>query len=150
MPNLSNDYERLSNAARDFLFQSHRMLINGRMVGAKSGAELSVTDPTNLLSAGQVPPAAEADVNLTVEAARRASESGAWRGATSSTRERLILRLAELVEQDRTLFAEIEAVGGVKDSGLGHDLGRGSRAAELSDQGQCRQYHLNQRPEFAR
>jgi phenylacetaldehyde dehydrogenase len=110
VPELSNDYQRLSNSARDFLFHSHGMLIDGQMVGAKSGAELSVIDPTNLKTVGQVPSAAEADVNLAVAAAQRALETGAWSGATSGTRERLILKLAELVERDRTLFAEIEAV----------------------------------------
>jgi phenylacetaldehyde dehydrogenase len=107
---LSNDYHRLSQAARNFLFRSHGMLIDGQLVGARSGAELSVVDPTNLETVGHVPSAAAADVELAVGAARRALESGAWSQATAGTRERLILKLADLVERDRTLFAEIEAV----------------------------------------
>jgi len=110
MTELDNDYGRLSETSRDFLFRSRGMLINGVMVPAKSGAELAVTDPTNLKTIGHVPAAGQSDIDTAVEAARRALGSGPWSNATAGYRERLMLRLADLVERDRVLFAELESV----------------------------------------
>jgi len=109
MPELSNDYSRLSAATRRFLFRSHQMLVNGLLVAAKSGAEIEVVDPTNQVVLGKVPAAAAADVHEAVDAARRALE-GPWGQASAGQRERLILKLADLVERDRQVLAEIEAV----------------------------------------
>jgi phenylacetaldehyde dehydrogenase len=110
MAQLSNDYALLSEPTRSFLFRSHRMLINGQFVAAKSGAEIEVVDSTNQKVVGKVPAAAAVDVNDAVAAARRALDEGPWGRATSGERERLILKLADLVERDRQLLAEIEAV----------------------------------------
>jgi phenylacetaldehyde dehydrogenase len=110
VPQLSNDYSRLSESARGFLFRFHPMLIDGRLVAAASGNEIEVLDPTNLKAVGRVPQGTAADVDRAVKSARNALDSGPWGRATVGERERLLLKLADFIERDRMLFAEIEAV----------------------------------------
>ena len=110
MAELSNDYARLSGQTREFLFRFRPMLIDGKLVAAKKGEQISVVDPTNLQPLGQVPCASAEDVDRAVRSARQAFDSGPWGRATVGERERLILKLADLVERDRVMLAEIEAV----------------------------------------
>jgi phenylacetaldehyde dehydrogenase len=110
VPPLSNDYSRLSASARQFLFAFRPMLVDGRQQPAQSEEVIEVLDPTTLETVGRVPRAKAADVDAAVSSARRALDSGAWSKATVGERERLLLKLADLVERDRQLFAEIEAV----------------------------------------
>jgi phenylacetaldehyde dehydrogenase len=107
---LSNDYSGLSDSARNFLFRSQRMLLNGHLVDSQSGAELEVVDPTNLKVVGKAPAGSAEDVDLAVQSARHALDTGPWGQMTAGERERLILTLAALVERDRQLLAEIEAI----------------------------------------
>jgi len=110
VPQLSNDYAKLSVSGHSHLFKDQQMLINGATESAASGKRIEVTDPTNGLSLGSVPAADHADVDKAVRSARRAFDEGPWKRMTAGERERLILKLADLVERDRVLLAEIEAV----------------------------------------
>jgi len=109
MTDLANDYRRLSASASGFLFRTHGMLINGRFAPAQSGEEIAVVDPTNLVEVGRTPSAGAGDVDAAVTAARAALD-GAWGGFTPGERERLMLRLADLLDRDRIQLAEIEAL----------------------------------------
>lgn len=91
------------------------------------------------------------------EALRLANDTSYGLGASTWTRDCNKIQHFTRHFRAGTVWVNIHNVldmalpfGGVMDSGLGARPGRGSRAAELSDQGQCRQYHLNQRPEFVR
>lgn len=110
MSALSNDYDRLIPATRNFLFKKQPMLIGGDFVDAASGETLSIIDPTNGTSVGEVPASAAQDVERAVLSARRAFDEGTWPRMTPGERERLLLKLADLVERDADLFAQIEAV----------------------------------------
>lgn len=110
MPSLSNDYSRLTQASRDHLFKDRLMFIDGVLAAAESGRTLEVVDPTNGQAVGTAPVAGAADVERAVAAARRAFDEGPWPRMTPGERERLMLKLADLIERDRELFAEIEAV----------------------------------------
>lgn len=110
MTALSNDYNRLTPGARDFLFKPQPMLVGGQFVTADSEASIDIIDPSNGEKIGAVPAAGEADVERAVTAARLAFDTGPWRRMTPGERERLLLRLADLVERDAELLAQIEAV----------------------------------------
>lgn len=110
MADLSNDYSRLSANARQFLFRSHLMLVDGQLTQGRAEVEIEVEDPTNLKSLGAVPSATAGDVDAAVKSARQALDTGPWGKMTVGERERLILKLADLVERDRVMLAEIEAV----------------------------------------
>ncbi|MEJ8566999.1 aldehyde dehydrogenase family protein [Elongatibacter sediminis] len=107
---LRNDLAKLSSPARKFLAGDHRMLIGGRRVDAESGAALEVVDPTSGDVLGAVPAGDAKDVDLAVKSARAALESGPWSRMKPVERERLMLRLAQLLEESAEELAEIESV----------------------------------------
>lgn len=101
----------LSREACDFLRKhDHRMLIGGDWVDSVSRRTLDVIDPATEDVIARVPAGDAADVDLAVRAASRAFESGAWRKMTPMDRERLLLKLADLVEQNAQAMAEIESI----------------------------------------
>jgi phenylacetaldehyde dehydrogenase len=108
--NMKNDLGRLSAKTRSFLAASHQMLIGAKRVSALSGKTFSVEDPTSGDVIARVPDAGALDVDKAVQAARQALEEGAWPRMKPVERERLLLRLADLLEQNAEEFAEIESI----------------------------------------
>lgn len=101
----------LTQRTVDFLAsRSHPMLIGGRWVASASGQTLAVLNPADETVIGTVPAANEADVDAAVRAARDAFESPAWAKMRPDQRQRLLLRLADLVEEHGRTLAEIESV----------------------------------------
>lgn len=105
-----NDYARLSDGARSALFRDYQMLVGERWVEAASGARIAVLDPSSHEQIGSVPAGDARDVDAAVAAARAAFDDGPWPRMTPGERERLLLKLADLVERDAALLAEIETV----------------------------------------
>ncbi len=101
---------RLGAPAADFISSSHRMLVDGRLVGASSGKTFAVLNPATGEEICQVPEADHVDVDLAVRAARRAFDTGAWPALSPSKRGQLLWRLADLIEQHTDEFAELEAL----------------------------------------
>ena len=93
-----------------FLARTQRMLIGGEWVEASSGASLPVIDPASNEAFCHVPAGDAADIERAVAAARRAFESGEWPRHRPVDRERLLLRLADLLEAHAQEFAELEAL----------------------------------------
>ena len=86
-----------------------KMFIDGRWVHAQDGATLDTLDPATGLVLATVPAAGPADIDLAVRAARRASDDGTWGSAVSEReRSRILLRMAELVREQRIELAELE------------------------------------------
>jgi phenylacetaldehyde dehydrogenase len=110
MSALANDLSVLSAATRDYLGSDHRLYIGGKFVPAAAGKTLPVFDPTTGQMLCQVPAADAEDVNRAVLAARKAFDHGPWPRLTAPERERIMLKLADLLEQHAALFAEIESV----------------------------------------
>jgi len=69
-----------------------------------------VVDPTSGEEVGRVPAGDAADIDLAVRAARLAFDEGPWPKMRPSERERIMLKLADLLETHATEFAEIESV----------------------------------------
>ncbi len=101
---------RGSGRTADFVLTDHRMLIDGRFVGAASGKTLPVYNPATGEVITHVPEAEEEDVNRAVLAARRAFDEGPWPRMTPSQRGRLLWKLADLLEQNLEEFAELESI----------------------------------------
>jgi phenylacetaldehyde dehydrogenase len=100
----------LGSAATAFLAKEHKMLIDGKWVGARSGQTFPVEDPATQEVIGQVPAGDKADIDLAVAAARRAFESGPWARMTPRDRSRLVWKLGDLLELHADEFAELEAL----------------------------------------
>ena len=108
MAELSNNYDNLSDGALDILFKSHDMLIGGQRVGASD--YIDVLDPTNGKVVGSVPKGTKESVNQAVISARRALEHGSWATMRPYEREKILLKLADLIELEGDILAEVEAV----------------------------------------
>ena len=108
MPKLSNDYEELCPGAKDILFKPQDMIIGSDHVGADN--YIDVLDPTNGKVVGSVPEGTRENVDFAVRTAREAFESGPWATMRAGDRERLILKLADLLEEEGDALAEVEAV----------------------------------------
>ena len=107
---MRNDLSLLGNQSRTFIFQEHKMFIDGERVAASLGAKIPIFDPTSGEQITEVPAATVDDVDEAVKSARRAFESEEWRGLKPASRERLILQLAAALEAHANEFAEIESV----------------------------------------
>ncbi len=110
MNELSNDLAKLNQASSDYFKSDKTMLINGVRQEASDGATFPVYDPSSGEQIAEVPHADTDDVNAAVQAARDAFDNGPWSKLKPATRERMILKLADLLEQNAQEFAEIEAV----------------------------------------
>src|ERR1700731_3757632 len=87
-----------------------QLLIDGRWIdGAK---KFDTINPATGEVLTQIAAASSAEIDLAVEAARRAFEdrNGPWRKMSASERGRLIWRLADLLEKNIDEFAELETL----------------------------------------
>ena len=100
----------MNEGTRAFLSRAGRMLIGADWVDARSGETLPVTDPASGEAFCRVPSADAADIDRAVSAARHAFEHGEWSKMRPVDRERLLLRLADLLEANAQELAEIEAL----------------------------------------
>lgn len=89
--------------------KTYAQLIDGRLVGARSGATFPVHDPSTEEVIALAPDSGEADVDLAVTAARRAFDEGPWRTTTAQARGRILFRLADKVRQQHARLAELES-----------------------------------------
>lgn len=101
----------LTAATTDFLGRHHhRMLIGGQWVASSNGQTLDVLNPADESLLATVPAATEADVERAVMAARQAFEAPGWAKMRPDQRQRLLLRLADLIEANARTLAEIESL----------------------------------------
>lgn len=98
----------------EFLKKNPKNYIDGKWCDAVSGKTFEVTNPANGSFLANVPEGAEADIDLAVAAARRAYDNGVWSKLNSSERERILMRLADLVEQNIEVLSALDS----KDVGM--------------------------------
>src|SRR5262249_13133724 len=103
-------HSRLGNAAASFLAGTHRLLIDGKWVDAKSGKRFDVFDPATGQAIAAVAEADAPDIDVAVRAARRAFEEGPWSRTSPMERCRLIWKLADLIEENADEIAEVESL----------------------------------------
>jgi phenylacetaldehyde dehydrogenase len=104
----SNDYSRLNPAARAFLERSHGHFIDGQWQSPT--ASIAVVDPSTGRQVSAIGAGTAADIDGAVQAAHRAFNHPSWRGLAPLDRERLMVRLAELIEANAALLAQVESV----------------------------------------
>jgi phenylacetaldehyde dehydrogenase len=105
-----NTRQLVSEATNTFLAAPKKMLIGANWVDAADGAQLEVRNPATGEVFTHVPAGAAADVDRAVRAARSAFEAPEWSEMLPAQRERLLLRLADLVETHAQQLAEIETL----------------------------------------
>lgn len=83
--------------------------INNEFVKAVDGKTFEVINPTDESVTCSVQEATEKDVDIAVQAARKAFE-GPWRKETPENRGKLLVKLADLFEQNLELLSSVEAL----------------------------------------
>lgn len=111
------------------LQQPQRMVVDGQLAPALSGETLPVFDPSSGHAVGSIPRGHARDVDVAVKAARKAFESPAWAGLKPVARQRLLLRLADLVESHADELAELESI----DNGKALAIARASDVSSVVD-----------------
>jgi len=110
VPALANDLTSLSAVNARFLEAPRRLLIDGEWVESVSGRRFEVRDPSSDRVIATVAAGEAADVDRAVAAARRAIEDSEWSRMKPVDRERVLHRLADLVERHADELAELEAL----------------------------------------
>ena len=87
-----------------------RHFIRGRYVDGKAASSFEVRSPSTGDLLASVPDASPDDVNDAVSAARDSFEMQSWRGKDPSEKERILHRIADLIEQHREELAGILAL----------------------------------------
>ncbi|MDO8300265.1 aldehyde dehydrogenase [Lacisediminimonas sp.] len=93
-----------------FVQQPLKMLIDGQWVDAVSGKTSPVENPATGKEFARVPAGAAADIDLAVQAARRAFEKGTWARMSAVQKERILWRLSDLFEQHIDELVELEII----------------------------------------
>ena len=103
----------ISDETREFLSREHQLFIDGKWQPATSGETYAVIDPATEAQVSTIQLAGADDIDAAVAAADRAF-NGEWSKLTSYERTRLMLKLADLIDENIQTLAELE----VLDNGL--------------------------------
>jgi phenylacetaldehyde dehydrogenase len=107
---LANDLAGISKANTAFLQKTRKLLIDGLWLDAADGKTFEVRDPSSDQVLTRCALGDAADVDLAVAAARKAFEGGEWAEMKPVDRERVMHRLADLIESRADELAELEAL----------------------------------------
>ena len=94
------------------------LFINNSWENSTHGATLSVEDPSTGKEICRIVDASDADVDRAVAAARAAFDDGRWSNLPPNRRERIINKLADLIESHAAEFAELESIDNGKPVGM--------------------------------
>ena len=85
-----------------------QLWIDGKWSPAQSGKSFNTLNPATEDVLAQVSEAGEADIDKAAKAARKAFESGPWPRMKPAERERILRKIAELMEERREELAKLE------------------------------------------
>lgn len=101
----------ISDRAAAFLGRgSFQLLIDGAWQHAQDGRTFTTLNPATEEAIAQVAAAGEVDVDRAVRCARHALDKGPWGRLRPVERQRLMLKLADLIEDHAQALAEIESL----------------------------------------
>ena len=110
--------DALGAPAREFISQSHRLLIGSEHLDAADGRTFATLDPATGREIAEVALAGPEDAARAVAAARTAFVEGPWSSMPASGRERLMHALADAIEERAVEIAQIESLDNGKPVGL--------------------------------
>ena len=116
---LSSVKHLISDRTATFMARgTHALLIDGQWVQAESGQTIDVVNPANEEVIAKVASAGKTDVDKAVSAARRAFDQGPWGKMRPAERQRLLLKLADLIEANAQSLAEVESLDNGKSAAI--------------------------------
>jgi phenylacetaldehyde dehydrogenase len=107
-----------STAAKKALSRKPALFINNEWVASSHDATIPVEDPSSAREISRIVDASDKDVDRAVAAARHAFDDGRWTGLAPMQRERIMHKLADLLEAHADEFAELEAIDNGKPKGM--------------------------------
>jgi aldehyde dehydrogenase (NAD+) len=123
--------DTLGAAAREFIAGPHRLLIGAERPEAADGRTFATLDPASGREIAHVPQAGPADVAGALAAARAAFADGPWATMPASGRERIMLALAQSLEDHAQELAQIESLDNGKPVNLAQYVDVAGSAAHL-------------------
>ncbi|WP_371367042.1 aldehyde dehydrogenase [Pseudomonas sp. QL9] len=105
-------------ASQAFLQRAPRMLIGADWTSAADGALMDLRNPATGEVLCQVPSSSASDVDRAVRAARQAFDDSPWSRAKPRDRQNLLWKLADLMERDADLLAELECLNNGKSAAV--------------------------------
>jgi acyl-CoA reductase-like NAD-dependent aldehyde dehydrogenase len=99
-----------SSVARFVTTPARKMLIDGQWVEAASGKTFETFNPASGEVLARVAEGDAEDVDRAAKAARRAFERGAWPAMAPGDREKLLLRVADLIDEHAEELAQLETL----------------------------------------
>lgn len=87
-----------------------QLFINGRYVNSVSGKTFDVVNPYTEQVIAKVQEADSKDIDLAVQAARKAFDEGPWRRIPAYERGRMMHRLADLIEKNADELAALDVI----------------------------------------
>ena len=100
----------IDSRVSEYIAKPRKMLIDGKWMNAASGKTFPTYNPATGEVLAQVAEGDRADIDLAVQAARRAFDSGPWSRMTASERGKLVWKLADLLEEHIEEFATLETL----------------------------------------
>jgi len=110
MATLNFDQPAYSAAVQKTLGRKPQLFINGEWVDSAGSETIDVEDPSTGKVISSFAEATDKDIDRAVTAARAAFNDGRWRGMPPIAREKIMHRLADLIEENADEFAELEAI----------------------------------------
>jgi len=100
----------VTDRTRKFLAGSLKMYIDGAYCDSESGRTFDIIEPSTGGHLATVPHGTSADLDRAVVAANRALREGPWATMKPNERQRILLRLADLLEEHAQTVGEIETL----------------------------------------
>lgn len=118
MTTIDRTQREYSPAVKAALARKPQLYINGEWVDSSGGETIEVEDPSNGQIISRFCEATDKDVDRAVAAARAAFDDGRWRNLPPIQREKIMHKLADLIEEHADEFAELEAIDVGKPKGM--------------------------------
>ncbi len=106
----SNHENPLVNKHSGLIGRLQKLFIHGQWQDGSSGESIPVYDPSNGRQISQLVSANAADVGQAVESAKKCFHSAEWAKMKPTERQRLLLRLADLIAEHADELAELESI----------------------------------------
>jgi phenylacetaldehyde dehydrogenase len=100
----------VTSECREFLAQQQTLYIDGEFTTGQGKDRLDVLEPSTGQLMTTITSATTGDADVAVAAANRALKSGPWADMKPNQRQRLLLKLADLIEEHAQTIGEIETL----------------------------------------
>ena len=92
---------------RDYLTQA---FIGGELLNSKSGKTFITWNPATGQKIADISECEKVDVELAIKSARKAFDSGVWSSQSPTSRKKVLLKFASLIEQNLGYIAHLDSL----------------------------------------